>query len=335
MITIEDNIKRAFFYLDYLRMHAYARKNKIFRKNRYMINHATVNDPKKGYKAYIQRLFRDLVITELDFLEIKKPRDVFGYNVDNASQYQSFNDAEMRYLPIFEEKLAKIRYAYKRYLVYGEYFDLFEKLGLILRKNPTLFHNIGLAFKIRLNETKSDSWTAFQGIKEIAKVFEEIEQAVLPEECIKNTIVALLDKVMKPVVGMQLYKLDRQGVPQTGIVYTITEVRPRLNNNNHVQGYRLTCAIPNRQSVSIDTPAVQIIHNAEVTQGMPESTLTRELCQIATSLMRESTGIDDSSALRLAKATLLSNYQGQDNQLILITNIEITQELIEYMRGML
>ena len=65
MMVMDKNIKRAFYFLDYLRMHSYGRKEKVFKKNRYMMDPDTAHCAKKGYRAYIQRMFRDLVDSEL------------------------------------------------------------------------------------------------------------------------------------------------------------------------------------------------------------------------------------------------------------------------------
>jgi hypothetical protein len=335
---IEAKIQRAFFYLDYLRMHSFARKKKIFRKNRYMISHLTSTDAKKGYTAYIQRLFRDLIIDRFKRynLDIKKPRDIFGYNVDNPNVYSSYTTADQRYLPIFDgEPMDKVRYAYRRLLLYKDFVPQFTEVVNQINETTTLQHNTGLSFKIRLDIHKSDGWKTYQAIDKIASAYEAIEEEINPKDYIKKSIIALLAKTRKPTIGMQFHKLGYDGRADTNIVYTITDVSERLNDAGFVDSYAVYYEDGAGRRRNINNAEMSLLFNAEGSVETIEVIMTRELCQRAITILSESVGIQDDAALRLAKSALVREYQGDTEKLHAIMGVDVTENLVDYMRGML
>jgi hypothetical protein len=340
----EEKIKRAFFYLDYLRLHNFGRKNKIFNKNRYMLNHLNSNDSKKGYKAYIQRVFRDLIGDSAyrafgkGIMLIKKPRDVFGYNVDDTKVYESYGGPDQRYVPIFDgDPLEKARYAYKKTLLSGTFAEEFREMANIINNTSTLQQASGLAFKIRLDNKKSKGWETLKSVERIFEIMKDTGEKLEPETLIKSTIVELLSNVRKPVVGMQFYKMGTGGA-QTNIVYTIDRVEPRHGNSGRVKYYEVYYQPrPGTRAQRTTSKNIQLLFNEEGQFETREMVITRELGSRAAILLRDSRGITEDAALRLARVSYARELMelGEDDDVVILNNTEINESLIDFVRGLL
>ncbi len=71
------NIHKLYFYIDFLQLHKEARRDKVVERDRKMLRDEEAEDPKKGYRATINRLFRDCLATvyKEDKYSIDKTRD--------------------------------------------------------------------------------------------------------------------------------------------------------------------------------------------------------------------------------------------------------------------
>jgi hypothetical protein len=105
---------------------------------------------------------------------IKKPRDVFGYNVDDTKVYESYGGPDQRYVPIFDgDPLEKARYAYKKTLLSGTFAEEFREMANIINNTSTLQQASGLAFKIRLDNKKSKGWETLKSVERIFEIMKD------------------------------------------------------------------------------------------------------------------------------------------------------------------
>lgn len=325
-MSLLSNIKRSFFYLDYLRMHSYARKHKLFKKNRYMISYITADDPKKGYKAYIQRIFRDLLGYKMGDFPIKKPRDVFGYNIGHANKYRQWKTGKNRVINPYEDGLSLLEYMYKRYTIYGENAEHFNNYLNIIETNPRLKECRGLYFKAVLDPNQSDGWLAFKGISAIADEFEAIQNNFNSIQHIQDSIQELLMKVLTPKIGANFYLRESDGTINETIVYTIEEIT--LSGNGHEVKYNT----PNGSAWE-DASKISIIYNNNILAENPLIAITHAICAKAAELMKTSS-INTEQAFKLGRGLVLRGVEDL-KQIELIKSISYSEGIGNQIGGML
>jgi hypothetical protein len=228
------NIKRIYFTLDYLRLHKLGRTLKLFTKNRQMLDHSCANDTKKGYRAYIHRMYHTFLKKDFEYITVVKPRNEFGYNFGltdgqiASSVFQNFN--------IFENTEKLLLYIFRRFFLYGEYKEkiinynrLFNETQFVKPRTKRIFYTV------RLDQNKS---CGYEAMKELYKVrdahlallneFKHEKEAI--ENCIKKSIASIFNKSRKVKAGQKVFLRNGSGEPDTTQVWIIESVTEQSSN---------------------------------------------------------------------------------------------------------
>ena len=215
MSTLQQKIKQTYFYMDYLRMHANGRELQLFKKNRHMLEPELADDPKKGYKAFVQRIFKTLLDNEFaSYLPIVKPRNSFGYNVGPREEELNGSGPQAspyRAIDVMNGDYEKLLYIYRRNLLYGEFQSQINNY-LTALQNAECIQPRGrkFFFKIRLDEEKSKGWETIQAVRAIKQAHKEMIDAIDPIESLKLSFKYFSDRIIKVQEGQTVFKSNPQ-----------------------------------------------------------------------------------------------------------------------------
>lgn len=256
------NVKRIYFTLDYLRLHKLGRTLKLFSKNRQMLDHNSAGDTKKGYKAYIHRMYHTFLKKDFDYITVIKPRNEFGYNFGltdaqlNSNSFLSFN--------MFENTEKLLLYMFRRFLIYGDYKDkvnnyirAFENNKFVKPRTKKIFYTV------RLDPEKS---CGYEAMKELYKVrdahfdllneFKNEKEAI--EQCIKSSLVAIFNKLRKVKQGQEVFLFNNQGAVDTTRTYKVERVLERRDGLSKIE--RVDLVLNNGPTKSI-TDVIPVFKN--------------------------------------------------------------------------
>lgn len=73
--------KSKYFFLDYLRTHKFVKDRGYIKKDKRMLDPELDEDPRLGYVAVCQRLFKDFLEKRFKLYNVTKPRGLFGYQL--------------------------------------------------------------------------------------------------------------------------------------------------------------------------------------------------------------------------------------------------------------
>jgi len=168
-MNIKNSKEKISYYIDYLRLHRYGKQNKVFRKNRSMLNDEYSKDNKKGYKAYIQRIFRDILLYEIGDVidansDVQKPRNFFGYHIGPKNIEETVILHLDRKMHRFAQIIRMNAYMGTDADLIGEYRDK------ILEGNIES-HYSGICLRLSLKyEKKFGAWHKLKQIKQIIEI---------------------------------------------------------------------------------------------------------------------------------------------------------------------
>lgn len=227
-----SNVKQIYFTLDYLRLHRLGRKLKLFNKNRQMIDPTSAEDVKKGYKAYIHRMYHTFLKKDFNYITVVKPRNEFGYNFGPTDN--QLNSHEYLHFNIFKKPENLLLYAYRRYFLYKENEDLVQNYVRTFADNKYVKPRTkGMFYTVRLDPVKSGGYEAMRELYKTRdahlKIIEKFNDETIFEECMQKSIAAILNKIRKVKVNQTVLTVYRNGAYDTTSSAQIQDVIEKRN----------------------------------------------------------------------------------------------------------
>ena len=234
---VNEKVRQAHFFLDYLRLHQLGKKQKVFKKNREMMKADCADDSKTGYKSYIYRMIKSFLDQDFTHTTVTKPRGLFSYHFGIDSKLVSrggYNLAVGRFLPISKSNDFKIMYLFRRHLLYREdtpkvieYVNTLDSMKYIKPMTYKMFH------KVVFCHDKSKGYDALMELYTMKNAYLALLETYNPEKHLKDSIAALLNKTMKVKMGQTAYLFNDNGLPDLLHPYQITNVRASLDGEGN------------------------------------------------------------------------------------------------------
>lgn len=233
-----SDLKQIYFTLDYLRLHKLGRKLKLFNKNRQMIDSSAPDDPKKGYKAYIHRMYHTFLKKDFNYVTVVKPRNEFGYNFGPTEN--QLNNSEFTRLNILKNPENALLYAFRRYFLYKDHEDLVQSYIQSYAENKYVKPRTkGMFYTVRLNPLKSGGFDAMKELYKVRdahlKILDNYSDSKAYEECMQKSIASILNKIRKVKRGQTVLTHQRNGSFDPNISGVIDTVLERRNPEGFVE----------------------------------------------------------------------------------------------------
>lgn len=233
-----SDLKQIHFTLDYLRLHRLGRKLKLFNKNRQMIDSSAPDDPKKGYKAYIHRMYHTFLKKDFNYVTVVKPRNEFGYNFGPTEN--QLNNFEFTKLNIFKNPENALIYAFRRFLLYKDNQDLVQEYIQSYTDNKYVKPRTkGMFYTVRLNPLKSGGFEAMKELYKVRdahlKILDRYSETNAYEECIQKSLASILNKIRKVKRGQTALTQQRNGAFDPNVSGVIDSVLERRNAEGFVE----------------------------------------------------------------------------------------------------
>jgi hypothetical protein len=233
-----SNVKQIYFTLDYLRLHRLGRKLKLFNKNRQMLDPTSAEDVKKGYKAYIHRMYHTFLKHDFNYVTVVKPRNEFGYNFGPTDN--QLNSHEYLHFNIFKKPENLLLYAYRRYFLYKENEDLIQNYTSSFVDNKYVKPRTkGMFYTVRLDPVKSGGYEAMRELYKTRdaqlKIIEKFNDEKIFEESMQKSIAAILNKIRKVKVGQTVLTVYRNGAYDATSSAEIQSIYEKQNGEGFIE----------------------------------------------------------------------------------------------------
>jgi hypothetical protein len=233
-----SNVKQIYFTLDYLRLHRLGRKLKLFNKNRQMLDPTSAEDVKKGYKAYIHRMYHTFLKHDFNYVTVVKPRNEFGYNFGPTDN--QLNSHEYLHFNIFKKPENLLLYAYRRYFFYKENEDLIQNYTSSFVDNKYVKPRTkGMFYTVRLDPVKSGGYEAMRELYKTRdaqlKIIEKFNDEKIFEESMQKSIAAILNKIRKVKVGQTVLTVYRNGAYDATSSAEIQSIYEKQNGEGFIE----------------------------------------------------------------------------------------------------
>lgn len=272
--TLNERIKQAYYYLDYLRLHRLGRKLKMFPKNRQMMDPTEANDPKKGYKAYIHRMYQTFIKHDFEYLSNVKPRNEFGYNFGvQDRQLEQSNGGAYKCINLFASPENMLLYLFRRHMLYkennpliNEYLQVFNTASYVKARTMNMF------YLVRFGDKNPGAYAALREMYQVRDKHFAILETYNVEEHIKNNIHALLTSISKVNRSQKFYRIEREGVVNTAREEIIDGVQVSTDTN----GYVTAVQISNRNRSSFNRSNIVPINDGSNNNILEEVKFAKE-----------------------------------------------------------
>lgn len=240
--TLQDRLKQAYYYLDYLRLHRLGRKLKLFPKNRQMMDPTCADDPKKGYKSYIHRMYQTFIQHDFKYLTDVKPRNTFGYYFGiNDNKIDQYGSHEYKYINMFSSPENMLAYLFRRNMLYKENSQLINAYLNAYQGNKYVRpRTMSMFYTVTFGEIKPGAYDALKEMYKIRDAHFKILESFNAEESIKNSICSVLSGIQKVSNRQKFYVYNGHGMPDTTREHTVSSVNVQTASNGFVTGVEIT-----------------------------------------------------------------------------------------------
>lgn len=310
---LPKELRDRYFFIDYLRLHRFGKRNGIWKKNRNMLvkDHEYSDDAptkaRKGYESYIQRCLKSILDNMYSDFPVIKPRRAFSYEIGSRENRLS------SILNITNENSSeeKIKFIIERYLNNGEYADIVLPYRDIVQNSSLLsFKNNETGIKITLDKQRS---LGYEAIKDLVRVRSLQDQMIAIVNNKDKMLIALLaegmDKARSLPKGTRVMILNENGTPSQvyGNILTHNVTMRQTGSDTRIEiameteGRRNETQYPNRIRIirgnEEDTP---ITDNALNSGG-----LTERVLQYCLENLSDSRNLDANIIFTLAKSAII------------------------------
>lgn len=300
--TLNQRVKQAYYYLDYLRLHRLGRKLKFFPKNRMMMDPEVADDPKKGYKAYIHRMYQTFIKHDFNYISNMKPRNDFGYNFgpkDDAIERSSISTH--RAIDMFKDSEGMLLYLFRRHLMYKENTPLINAyLATYTGAKYVRPRAMSMFFNVRFGDHKPGAYDALKEMYKVRDAHLAIINTFNAEEHIKASVASVLGQIVKVNARQKAFLIGSQGEINAAREDIIDRVDVNQDSNGYVTGVDVRIRggrMPRARIIPVYDGSTTVLEEVRFAKETTEAFLTYLIGQ-----MRTATGLDINQIYMLSRS---------------------------------